>query len=280
MFCFKCGTSLPDEAIFCMKCGTKLKDDGNPYPAEAPKVQLIPISCPNCGGQLSLPADQNRANCSHCGYEFLVHDSSKMDISINLQEDIRKILDLAKTAEEAENYPQAYQYYTRATESDPNNLLAWLGKARMSIANFKDDPTNLSEGIACMNKAKAIGLVDSDDVLKTVQRFGWAVQRITDRVCYANFNAKSLSCLEELYVFLIQWHPCSWATDEINQLHARVLGGFGRMIYDEALLGCIQSLFNRINPGKELGVLNRDAILSRLSPYYRDEFADDTGKND
>lgn len=26
MFCFKCGTELPDEAIFCMKCGEKLKN--------------------------------------------------------------------------------------------------------------------------------------------------------------------------------------------------------------------------------------------------------------
>lgn len=27
MFCFKCGTELPDEAVFCMKCGEKLNNN-------------------------------------------------------------------------------------------------------------------------------------------------------------------------------------------------------------------------------------------------------------
>lgn len=27
MFCFSCGTEIPEESIFCMKCGTKIPDD-------------------------------------------------------------------------------------------------------------------------------------------------------------------------------------------------------------------------------------------------------------
>lgn len=34
MFCFKCGTKIPNESIFCMNCGEKVPNNSNPISTE------------------------------------------------------------------------------------------------------------------------------------------------------------------------------------------------------------------------------------------------------
>ena len=56
MFCTKCGTKLPDEALFCTNCGNKVSDEArkfaasaapvNPAPAPAPTPVDVPIEAP------------------------------------------------------------------------------------------------------------------------------------------------------------------------------------------------------------------------------------------
>lgn len=106
-------------------------------------VQFIPITCPNCGGDLRISDKQDEAICNYCGKPFLVRDNSrKAEVSIE------KYLVLAKTALESNNSDEAYIYYSKALEIEPDNYIAWYGKAEAtgwssSLQSFNFDEATL-----------------------------------------------------------------------------------------------------------------------------------------
>lgn len=42
IYCKKCGTALPDDAVFCVKCGTKVDRPADARPGDADKTQPLP----------------------------------------------------------------------------------------------------------------------------------------------------------------------------------------------------------------------------------------------
>ena len=39
-------------------------------------VTLVPLTCPKCGGQLSVPTDAKRCFCTYCGTQIAIDDGS------------------------------------------------------------------------------------------------------------------------------------------------------------------------------------------------------------
>ena len=75
MFCSKCGTNLPDEAIFCLKCGSKMdtlqpgqseprKDTSRP-PAFA-SAGVTMLKCPSCGAPITPKFGEMVITCEYC----------------------------------------------------------------------------------------------------------------------------------------------------------------------------------------------------------------------
>lgn len=61
-------------------------------------IQFIPANCPNCGGELRVPADKSSVKCMYCGHEVLIHDPTKIDINLRMKIDITKPLKLAQVS--------------------------------------------------------------------------------------------------------------------------------------------------------------------------------------
>ncbi len=80
--------------------------------------------CPTCAGELQVPDDRDVVKCMYCGSDIIVRQAIQAAAGINLA----NLMKLARTAANANNYQEAYGYYTKVLEVDPNNVEAWFGK--------------------------------------------------------------------------------------------------------------------------------------------------------
>jgi len=87
-------------------------------------VQFIPMVCPNCNGKLMISEKLKEAVCNYCGNKFMLFNNTNIT-----NESCEKFLKLAKSEEDLEQYVEALKYYNKALEIDPENYLAWFGKA-------------------------------------------------------------------------------------------------------------------------------------------------------
>ena len=112
MYCQKCGTQLPDNAMFCSKCGSKV---GNLGTQEAPQQQsqrqqeqsniiaangVTELKCPGCGAPIKPAAGESVVTCEYCGTSVTlgnlgwknVSKHSMLNITVTDTEEVRKII--------------------------------------------------------------------------------------------------------------------------------------------------------------------------------------------
>ena len=88
-------------------------------------MELKAAICPNCGGDLRLPEDKKVLKCMYCGKDIIVSEAIEKAVGPAVE----NYLVIAKTALNARNYKEAYDYYNKILELNPMNHEAWLGKA-------------------------------------------------------------------------------------------------------------------------------------------------------
>ncbi len=75
MYCHKCGTELPDEALFCMKCGSNLSLGGGRQRSESKTADkprpiapggVTMLKCPSCGAPINPQFGEMVITCSYC----------------------------------------------------------------------------------------------------------------------------------------------------------------------------------------------------------------------
>jgi len=111
-------------------------------------IQFIPMTCPNCGGQLMISEKQEKAICSYCGNPFLISKNANPPYGT-----VENFLKLAKAAQELGKYDEASSYYDKALELDPDNYLAWYGKAFAHGWSSTIEDYFVGEAIAYFKKA-------------------------------------------------------------------------------------------------------------------------------
>ena len=77
VYCYKCGTALPDGAQFCFKCGTALPTAGGAAPAAAASATtpsktiaaagVQSLKCPACGAPIKPAFGEMVITCDYCG---------------------------------------------------------------------------------------------------------------------------------------------------------------------------------------------------------------------
>lgn len=83
-----------------------------------------PAQCPNCGGQLQVPTDRSSVKCMYCGDTIEIEQG----VGQTATRDLSNWIALAEAAKAAGNNKEAYDYFTRVLEREPENYAAWLGK--------------------------------------------------------------------------------------------------------------------------------------------------------
>ena len=87
-------------------------------------INFIPLTCPSCGGELMISAKQDKAICNYCGKPFLVANNLRKD-----EVTAENLIKLAGMARASKNLGEAYTYYSKALELEPDNIMALYGKA-------------------------------------------------------------------------------------------------------------------------------------------------------
>ncbi len=76
VYCPRCGTQLPDDAVYCIKCGATVNPAGSAGQTQAqaaPKAPVIApmgatsMKCPNCGAPISPKFGEMVITCEYCG---------------------------------------------------------------------------------------------------------------------------------------------------------------------------------------------------------------------
>ena len=73
MYCPRCGTNLPEQAVFCYKCGAKVGLIAQPQPASGGPGQVLApggatqLKCPSCGAPISPKFGEMIITCGYCG---------------------------------------------------------------------------------------------------------------------------------------------------------------------------------------------------------------------
>jgi tetratricopeptide (TPR) repeat protein len=87
-------------------------------------MTFVAATCPACAGALQVPDDRDIVKCMYCGVDVVTRQAIQL-ISGNAS----NFFELATAAAAAGNYAEAYDYYTKVLEIEPQNAEAWLGKA-------------------------------------------------------------------------------------------------------------------------------------------------------
>jgi DNA-directed RNA polymerase subunit RPC12/RpoP len=99
VFCLKCGTQLPDDAVFCYRCGTKqsVANQQSTGTVLAPST-AVSLKCPSCGAPITPKFGEMVVTCEYCGSSIALGSDGWKSIqkhtmltpTITSQEDILK----------------------------------------------------------------------------------------------------------------------------------------------------------------------------------------------
>jgi len=174
--------------------------------------------CPNCGAPVALAEPSEVVTCLYCGTSITGVEAVRSRGGSNIQ----NLLNLAGEAERANNFPEAYEYYTRILEIDPLNSRAWFGKglaaSRMSalsdlrLANMVNSFENAIEHASpqersavradASDNATRVAVWHYNSTVKWIKNL-YELQRKDAWAVYLEICAEILAALESSY----RWDP-------------------------------------------------------------------------
>jgi tetratricopeptide (TPR) repeat protein len=104
--------------------------------------------CPQCAGALQVPDDRDFIKCMYCGIDVAVRQAISL---VNANE--KNYKSLGDVAYDAKNYAEAYDYFTRALEANPNDAWVWQKKGTCAAMLSTLQELRLSEMIHLHEKS-------------------------------------------------------------------------------------------------------------------------------
>lgn len=116
-------------------------------------MSFVSAKCPQCGGDLQLDSDKETAFCMHCGSKIIVQEAIRT-VRVDNTHMIESWMKMGDSALEGGNHEEAYGYYTKVVEAQPNNWQAIFNKGKSAgwqstLANLRlyEAFTNFGEAI-------------------------------------------------------------------------------------------------------------------------------------
>jgi len=118
-------------------------------------MSFVAARCPQCGGELQLDNQKVTGFCMHCGSKIIVEEAIRA-VRIDNSHMVDTWMKLGVSAGKAGNLREAYEYFTKVVEVDPENWLAIFYKGKS--AGFQSSIANprINELIHAINEANAL----------------------------------------------------------------------------------------------------------------------------
>jgi len=169
---------------------------------KATGMKSVAVTCPSCGGGLQVPDGRDKVICTYCGKTVLLVTPETTQPAAGTE--VQKLLEFAQVEFDLGNYANAYKYYVRVLEQDPQNLVAWLGRA-VTVPVNESFLASVSSGV----RAYAVG---ERTPLESEQ----------DRI-----SNESLSCFEKV---------CGLLQSGQNEMEERILSASAALSSSAALI--------------------------------------------
>jgi hypothetical protein len=156
--------------------------------------RFIAATCPHCGGDLQVPSNRDKVICMYCGGPVVLRQPIQREFISGVN--VENLMELAQAAAIANNFKEAYDYYTKILEVEPRNPRAWAGKGEAAgwtstLAHIKTGEmiTALSMSISYADESeKPIFQKGAADVINrvTFTIFGMAKKHLAQFVKVSN----------------------------------------------------------------------------------------------
>lgn len=118
-------------------------------------MTFVAAKCPQCGGDLQLDPEKETGFCMHCGSKIVVRDAIKA-VRIDNSHMVDTWMEMGDSAAESGNNKEAYDYYTKVVEAQPNNWRAIFKRGK--AAGWQSTLANIRLMESATSFAKAIDL--------------------------------------------------------------------------------------------------------------------------
>ena len=118
-------------------------------------MTFVAAKCPQCGGDLQLDPEKETGFCMHCGSKIVVRDAIKA-VCIDNSHMVDTWMEMGDLAAESGNNKEAYDYYTKVVEAQPNNWRAIFKRGK--AAGWQSTLVNVRLMESATSFAKAINL--------------------------------------------------------------------------------------------------------------------------
>jgi hypothetical protein len=147
------------------------------------------IKCTSCGATNLLPEGKKSMFCSFCGTPIEPQKESIVFVPSANPEDnpqIKNFLELAKNAEESNNFEEAIRYFNKTLEFNPKIAEAWFGKGYCSGWSGNLRTIKINEMV--INFKKALECSSEGDLKEMTERIVIAINGCSFAVYQLSYN--------------------------------------------------------------------------------------------
>lgn len=127
-------------------------------------MPYVKVNCTSCGGEIQLDSNKESGFCLHCGTRVIFQEAIQKVELINLPK-IESLLQLADIAYEDENYHEAYEYYKKILEINPDNYRASIRKCILDDNNL-DIETYIKVATKLIHRLETLPMKNQGEINK------------------------------------------------------------------------------------------------------------------
>lgn len=116
-------------------------------------MPFLAAVCPQCSGALQVPDDRDVVKCMYCAVDVIVRQAIQL-----VPGNSKNLMELARSAFDAGNNKEAYDYFTRVLEMEPRNAEAWLGKGASAGRQSTLSDFRFNEMLVAFQNATKFGM--------------------------------------------------------------------------------------------------------------------------